>query len=59
MSWGFSVFPARTLVTITYLPSAEPKYRFAELAPDLIKADGGLRKPLEGFLGEVLAFVGA
>jgi hypothetical protein len=42
----------------SWAPEAEPKVRFAEVAPDLIKADEKLRKPLEQFLDKVLRFIG-
>jgi len=53
---GIFVLPFGSLES--WAPEVEPKARFAESAPDAIKAQETLRKPLEVFLDKVLRFVG-
>ncbi len=42
----------------SWAPSVENKARFAEIAPDHIKADPALRDPLVAFLTDILQFLG-
>lgn len=42
----------------SWAPSVENKARFAEIAPDVIKADPTLREPLAAFLTDILRFLG-
>lgn len=53
---GIFIIPSGSLES--WAPDVEPKVRFAEVAPDLIKANEKLRKSLEQFLDPVLRFVG-
>ena len=42
----------------SWAPDAEPKFRFAEVAPDRIKGDLTLKEKVKAFLDTVLRFVG-
>jgi hypothetical protein len=52
---GIFIIPGGSLES--WAPDAEPKVRFAEVAPDLIKGNENLRRPLEQFLDPVLRFI--
>jgi hypothetical protein len=53
---GIFILPFGSLES--WAPEVEPKARFAESAPDAIKAQKALSEPLEAFLDKVLRFVG-
>jgi hypothetical protein len=53
---GIFILPFGSLES--WAPEVEPKARFAESAPDTIKAQRALSGPLEEFLDKVLRFVG-
>jgi predicted ATPase len=53
---GIFIVPGGSLES--WAPELEQKARFAEIAPDLIKGQEELRKPLEQFLDVALKFLG-
>lgn len=53
---GIFIVPSGSLES--WAPKLEQKIRFAEFAPDFIKGQVELRKPLEQFLDTVLKFLG-
>jgi len=53
---GIFIVPNGSLES--WAPELEQKFRFAEIAPDFIKEQDELRKPLEQFLDTALKFLG-
>ena len=55
-SKGIFLVPSGTMES--WAPDVEPKVRFAELAPDVVRSNGQLRTPLDTFLRQVLSWLG-